>query len=243
VNLPAGPPDPNLPGYNLYPFMLSAFLPPSPNPLPSGTFAETPSQFNLVMLAGFGASGKVDPIVAAQTFNFFVIGDFWSVQAQFEYAPDTGIFHPSDVVTMQGDAVHRIALHPGEFAPGPAVPFNVTLNAGSTATLPPDLQVPPAALREAIKNANLPAGARFGLDVRAANHALGPHDDLVFGILAGQIASPNNPFVGNDLEFWVGGVGGLHATPEPTTLALFGSTLAGLGLAAWRRRGRLREDV
>jgi hypothetical protein len=65
----------------------------------------------------------------------------------------------------------------------------------------------------------------------------------VFGILAGQIASPNNPFVGNDLEFWVGGVGGLHATPEPTTLALFGSTLAGLGLAAWRRRGRLREDV
>src|SRR4030095_8155077 len=104
-------------------------------------------------------------------------------------------------------------------------PFNVTLNAGSTATLPPDLQVPPAALREAIKNANLPAGARFGLDVRAANHALGPHDDLVFGILAGQIASPNNPFVGNDLEFWVGGVGGLHATPEPTTLALLGRTL------------------
>ncbi len=88
-------------------------------------------QFNLALLAGFGAAGKVDPLVAPQTFNFFIIGDFWSVQAQFEYKPKSTFLSPSDIVTMTGDAVHRIAPHAGEFAPGPAVPFNVVLNAGS----------------------------------------------------------------------------------------------------------------
>jgi hypothetical protein len=236
-NLPAGPADPNLAGFNLYPFMLSGFLPPSANPLPSGVFAEVPLQFNLALLAGFAATGKVDPLVVPQTFNFFIIGDFWSVQAQIEYKPKSTIFSPSDIVIMQGDAVHRIAPHAGEFAPGPAVPFNVTLNAGSVLTLPPDLQVPGPALQKAIKDAKLPDGARFGIDVRSENHAIGPDDDTVFGILAGQIDSPNNPLVPNELEFWVGGVAGLHApTPEPTVLLLWGTTAAGLAALARRRR-------
>ena len=136
TNLPQGSPNPELPGFNNYPFMLSNVIAgPSPNPLPNGLFNETPLQFNLVLIAGFGQAGRVDPVVAPQMFNFFIIGDFWSVQAQFEYAPNTGLFHPSDVVTMTGDAVHRIAPHPGEFAPGPAIPFNLVLNAGSTVTL------------------------------------------------------------------------------------------------------------
>lgn len=238
TNLPQAPPNPNIPGYNLYFFELSNVIGgPSPNPLPQGLFAESPLQFNLVMQAGFGRGGRIDPIVAPQTFNFFVIGDYWSVQAQFEYAPNTGIFHPSDVVTMTGDAVHRIAPHPGEFAPGPAVPFNVVLNAGSVVTLPPDFDIPRVVLRQAIRDAKLPPGARFGFDVRGANHALGPDHDVIFGILAGQIANPNNPFVGNDFEFWIGGVGGLHApTPEPATLLLFATTAAGLGYLARRRR-------
>jgi len=238
TDLPQGPANPNLPGFNNYPFMLSNVIPgPSPNPLPTGLFAESPLQFNLVMLAGFGPSGRIDPIVAVQKFNFFIIGDF-SVQAQFGYDPATSIFHPSDIVTMTGDAVHRIAPHPGEFAPGPAVPFNVVLNAGSVLTLPPDLDIPPDALRQAIQQANLPAGARAGIDVRSVIHDPGPHEDLVFAILAGQIANPNNPFVGNELEFWVGGVGGLHEpTPEPGTLLLLGSSLGGVALASrrWRR--------
>lgn len=234
--LPQAPPDPNLAGYNLYPFALSSVIGgPSPNRLPSGLFAESPLQFNLAMTAGFGPGGRVDPVVAPQQFNFFIIGDYWSVQAQFDYAPDTGIFHPSDVVTMTGDAVHRIAPHPGEFAPGPAVQFNVVLDAGSVLTLPPDLDIPPDALRRFIRQANLPAGARFGADLRSAVHDPGPHEDVVFGILAGQISSPNNPFVGNDLEFWVGGVGGLHPTPEPMTLVLVASSAAGLALMG--RRG------
>lgn len=237
TNLPAGPADPNLPGYNLYPFMLTGFLPPSGNPLPSGLFAESPLQFNLALLAGFGSAGRVDPLVVPQTFNFFIIGDFWSVQAQLEYKPKSTFLSPSDVVTMTGDAVHRIAPHAGEFAPGPAVQFNVVLNGGSVLTLPPDLEVPGPALQKAINDANLPAGARFGVDVRSANHALGPDDDTVFGILAGQIASPSNPFVGNELEFWVGGVAGLHApTPEPGVLLLWGTTAIGLGVVARRRR-------
>jgi hypothetical protein len=237
TNLPAGPADPNLAGYNLYPFMLSGFLPPSANPLPTGLFAESPLQFNLALQAGFGAGGKVDPLVVPQTFNFFIIGDFWSVQAQLEYKPKSTFLFPSDIVTMTGDAVHRIAPHAGEFAPGPAVPFNVELNAGSVVTLPPDLEVPGAALQKAIQDAKLPAGARFGLDVRSVNHALGPDDDTVFAILAGQIASPGNPFVGNELEFWVGGVAGLHSpTPEPGVVLLWGTTALGLGLGARRRR-------
>lgn len=240
-NLPAGPPDPNLPGYNLYPFMLSGLLPSSPNPLPTGLFAESPLQFNLVMLAGFGPTGRIDPIVAPQVFNFFIIGDFWSVQAQFEYKPKSSIFFPSDVVTMTGDVVHRIAPHEGEFAPGPAVLFNVVLNAGSVLTLPPDLNVPSATIRKALRDANLPAGARFGVDVESAIHGPGTHEDTIFGILAGQISSPNNPFVGNELDFWVGGVAGLHPTPEPTTLLLWG-TAAGLGFLA-RGRGRHRSRI
>jgi hypothetical protein len=219
--------------------MLSGLLPPSPNPLPSGMFAESPLQFNLVMLAGFGPGGKTDPIVAAQTFNFFIIGDFWSVQAQFDYKPASSIFSPSDVVTMTADAVHRSAPHPGEFAPGPAVPSNVVLNAGSVITFPADFEVPGDALRKAIRDANLPAGARFGFDARRAVHDPGPHEDIVLGLLAGQIANPNNPFVGNEFEFWLGGVAGLH-TPEPTTLLLWGTSAAGLGFLA-RRRRRARQ--
>jgi len=242
TDLPQGPPNPELPGFNNYPFMLSNVIAgPSPNPLPNGLFNETPLQFNLVLVAGSGPSGRIDPVVAPQIFNFFIIGDFWSVQAQFEYSPNTGLFHPSDVVTMTGDAVHRIAPHPGEFAPGPAVPFNVVLNAGSVVNFPPDFDIPRDVLRRAIRDASLPAGARFGFDVRGAVHDAGPDSDVVFGILAGQIASPNNPFVGNDLEFWLGGVGGLHApTPEPSTLVLTGSTLVAVGTAAllWRRSRR-----
>src|SRR4029453_536454 len=75
-----------------------------------------------------------------------------------------------------------------------------------------------------------PAGARFGLDVRSANHALGPHDDLVFGILAGQIASPNNPFVGHDLEFRGGGAGGF--TPLRSRLPSPFSAAPSRGLAS-----------
>ena len=237
TDLPQGPPDPNLPGYNLYPFSLATVIGgPSSNPLPVGLFAESPLQFNLVLTAGLTATGRVDPVVAPQQFNFFIIGDYWSVQAQFDYAPNTGLLHPSDVVTMTGDAVHRIAPHAGEFAPGPALPFTVVLNGGSVFTLPPDLDIPPDVLRQRIRDANLPAGARFGADFRSATHELGPDQDVLFAILAGQIASPGNPFVGNDFEFWLGGVGALHApTPEPATLVLCSLTLAGVGVLARRR--------
>lgn len=240
TDLPQGPPDPNLPGYNLYPFSLSTVIGgQSPNPLPVGLFAENPLQFNLVLTAGLTATGRVDPVVAPQQFNFFIIGDFWSVQAQFDYAPNTGLFHPSDVVTMTGDAVHRIAPHAGELAPGPALPFTVVLNGGSVLTLPPDLDIPPDVLRQRIRDANLPAGARFGADFRSATHQFGSDEDVLFALLAGQIASPGNPFVGNDFEFWLGGVGALHApTPEPATLVLWSLTLTGVGALARRRAAR-----
>lgn len=243
--VPQGPPNPSIPGYNLYPFMLSQFIPPlpaTPNPLPNVLFAENPLSFNLVMIAGFGPSGRIDPVVVAQTFQFFVVGDFWSVQTEVGYQPASSIFSPSDVVTLKGSAVHRIAPHPGEVAPGPTVPFNVVLNAGSAITLPPDFEVPGEALRKAARDANLPAGARFGFDARGAVHDPGPHEDVVLGILAGQIANPNNPFVGNELEFWVGGAVGLH-TPEPATLLLWGTTAAGLGYLTRRRRRNPKTSI
>ena len=182
-------------------------------------------------------------MVAAQTLMFFVAGDFWSVNAQLTYAPATSIFSPSDVVTLQGEVRHQIAPHAGETAPGPTLPFNVVLNAGSVLTLPPNLTVPGDALRQTIRDANLPAGARFGIDLGSALHPVGSHEDVMFAILAGQIASPNNPFVGNELEFWVGGVAGLHSpTPEPATLLLWATTAAGVACRAWRRRGRASDD-
>jgi hypothetical protein len=236
--VPQAPPNPNLPGYNLYPFMLSQFIPPlpaTPNPLPNVLFAESPMQFNLVMVAGMGPSGQIDPVVVAQTFQFFVVGDFWSVETEVAYQPATSIFSPSDVVTLKGSAVHRIAPHPGETVPGSTVPFNVVLNAGTAITLPPDFDVRGDVLRRAVRDANLPAGARFGFDARGAVHDPGPHEDVIFGILAGQIANPNNPFVGNEFEFWLGGAAGLH-TPEPATLLLWGSTATGLAYFARRRR-------
>jgi hypothetical protein len=239
--VPQGPPNPNIPGYNLYPFMLSQFIPPlpaTPNPLPAVLFAENLLSFNLVMIAGFGPSGRIDPVVVAQTFQFFVIGDFWSVDARVAYQPASSIFSPSDVVTLTGNAVHRIAPHAGEVAPGPALPFEVVLNAGSVITLPPRFQVPAGALRNAIRDANLPVGGRFGVDFALEIHDAGPHQDFVLGLLGGQIANPNNPFVGNELEFWLGGATGLHPTPEPATLALWGVTAGGLGFLARRRRNQ-----
>src|SRR5678815_4651700 len=52
TGLPQGPPNPELPGFNNYPFMLSDVIAgPSPNPLPNGLFNETPLQFNLVSVS------------------------------------------------------------------------------------------------------------------------------------------------------------------------------------------------
>jgi hypothetical protein len=68
TDLPLGPPDPSLPGYNLYPFSLAAVIGgPSPNPLPVGLFAESPLPFNLVLTAGLTASGRVDPVASSGT--------------------------------------------------------------------------------------------------------------------------------------------------------------------------------
>lgn len=48
-----------------------------------------------------------------------------------------------------------------------------------------------------------------------------------------------SPFVGNELEFWVGGVAGLHSpTLEPGVLPLRGTSALGLGVVARRRRAR-----
>jgi hypothetical protein len=148
---------------------------PTPNPLPSGLFAESPLQFNLAMTAGFGPGSSVDPVVAAQQFNFFIIGDYWSVQAQFDYAPNTGIFHSSDMVTMTGDAVHP---HPGEFA-RPRRSVQRGAQCRSVLTLPPDLDISPGGLRQFIRQANLPVGARFGADFRSVVHDPGPHEEVI----------------------------------------------------------------
>jgi hypothetical protein len=105
-------------------------------------------------------------------------------------------------------------------------------------TLPPDLDIPPAVLRERIRSANLPAGAPFGADFRSEDHALGPDKDVLFTLLAGQIASPGNPFVGNDFESG-GRRGTPRAEPEPAALAPWTLTLAVVGaLARCRPRAR-----
>ena len=204
--------------------MLSQFIPPlpaTPNPLPAVLFAENPLHFNLVFLAGFGRDGRVDPLVVAQTFQFFVISNFWWVQTQVTYQPATSIFSPSDVVTLTGRcrAPHCSPL--GHIAIRPAVPFNVVLNAGSVVALPADFGVPAEAL----------PGKRFGMPISlpaavpdwtpAAQFMISDRvEDVILGLLGGQIADPNNPFVGNELELsgW-GRRGAAHAgTCHPIAL-------------------------
>jgi hypothetical protein len=67
-----------------------------------------------------------------------------------------------------------------------------------------------------------------------------------FAYVDGGVAGPFTPFgssfdIFNGENFTRADFFALEPTPEPTTLLLFGSTAAGLGLARWRQRRRQRQ--
>jgi hypothetical protein len=243
------PPSPSLPGLTSYTFDLGKLFPmafpgaTSPNPLPTGMFAESASSFHLALLAGFGRIGFIDPVVADQTFTFFVVGNSWSVQTRLEYSAAGFPLFDADVVSMKGDVVHRIAPHPGEFKPGDAVNYDVLLHGARSLTVPPrfESQLSNQALMAELKASGIqiPADARFGIDVNGATHPGGSHDDVVLAVLAGKVTRVVPGITRDDFEWWMGGVSGLHVVPEPSTLLLLG---AGLGAAALGARRRLRKD-
>ena len=244
--LPPMPPNPNLPGLTSYHFDLGQLFPmafpgvPSSNRLPVGSFAESASSFHLALLAGFGRGGFIDPVVTDQTFTFFVIGDAWSVQARVEYDAASFPIFDADVVSVKGDVVHRIAPHTGEFKPGDAISYDVLLHGARAVTVPPRFasQISNEALRAELRSRSFqpPADARFGFDVNGAIHPGGKHDDVALGMLFGQVTRAVPGITRDDFEWWAGGVSGLHVVPEPSTLVLLGSALAGVAAFA---RGRL----
>ncbi len=59
-----------------------------------------------------------------------------------------------------------------------------------------------------------------------------PHFDL-YSLSADLARTPVNA---NDIASWNLEVRGEHVVPEPTTFLLWGTSMAGLGLARWRRR-------
>ena len=147
TDLPTGPPDPAFTNSSLFDFndfFRPTFGGDSPNPLPRAAYKESELAFVLAMDGGFGPSGRVDPIVASQTFQFFIQGSFWSILGKLEFSPATTIFiRPNDVLTFSGDVVHLVAPHSGERAPGDAIPFNIELNGGKSLSvnrpIPPDV--------------------------------------------------------------------------------------------------------
>lgn len=213
-DLPPGPPDPAFTNSFLFDFndvSRGIFGPQgSPNPLPRAAYKESELTFVLAMDGGFGPSGRVDPIVASQTFQFFIQGSFWSILGKLEFDPSNTIFAPNDVLTFSGDVVHRVAPHAGEFAPGDAIPFRIELNGGKSLSVNRPLP-------SGVTPPTLASDLRAGVDGNAKNHPGGNHDDVIFGAFIGQV-KPNLVF--NDFQSYQGELDGFH-TPEPSTWMLF----------------------
>jgi len=233
TDLPTGPPDPAFTNSSLFDFndfFRPTFGGDSPNPLPRAAYKESELAFVLAMDGGFGPSGRVDPIVASQTFQFLIQGSFWSILGKLEFSPATTIFiRPNDVLTFSGDVVHLVAPHSGERAPGDAIPFNIELNGGKSLSInrpiPPDV-IPPT----------LADDLRAGVDGNAKNHPGGNHDDIIFGAFIGQVR-PNLFF--NDFQEYQGELDGFH-TPEPSTWTLF---VAGFAVLIGLRRKILKREI
>ena len=73
-----------------------------------------------------------------------------------------------------------------------------------------------------------------------------------WGDYSATTLDPDDPFTFWTIQEWVSGTDiwstqitelKLEPVPEPTTLLLFGTTAAGLGLARWKARRRKQEAV
>lgn len=225
----ASAPSPKFPDLTFYTLDLNTFFASaypgqtSGNVLPQSTFAENELTFHLAMIG-------LNPIVASQTFRFDVTGNYWSVQVKLDFAAASSPIFDSDVLTLSGQAVHRVGPHPGEVAPGDAVPYRVELHGGRSLTLTEaGVPVTSEVLKDALGKLEIPSGGRYGLDTNAKVHPRGQHTDATLGVLFGKVATPNVPFVSNEIEYWGGGISAAHSVPAPVAGLCLAAGLALLG--------------
>jgi hypothetical protein len=229
--LTAAPPD-TIPGSTAYQFNLNDYYSTafpgmaSPNPLPQGSFSESELSTNLVLLAGFGPAGPVDPIVVSQSLEFDITGVFWRHHLTLTVDPKSFFIFSSDNVTLKGFVQHLVAPHEGEVAPGSEVNLEARMAGNRQVTLPPSAGsfLSGEALRRELRRRNIevPADGRFGFDANSLVHPNGPHEDVALAVLIGKTPGSN----AETFDWYLGGVSAIHAVPEPSGLILLGSGLA-----------------
>jgi len=231
--LTASPPG-TFEGFNAYRFNLSDYFPPTPNALPQCVFTENEFNTNLVMIAGFGAAGLVDPILVDQTLEFDVTGEFWRHHLTLTLHPKSFIIFSSDSVGLKGFVQHLVAPHEGEVASGVEVMLEASIAGNAQVTPPPDFFLTGEQLRRELRrhNVDLPAEGRYGFDAKSKIHPHGPDEDTAIALLVGKAPGAN----AETFDWYVVGTAALHPVPEPSGFVLLGSGVIMIVLRVQRRR-------
>lgn len=198
---------------------------PSPNALPQRSlWGETPTQMSL----GFSAQGDNVKVVSFQEFDFDVLGNYWTLDSKLTFNPSTAVFvDPNDHILWDGTLTHTGKLstrdfpHEGDDLTGLPLKFSIDLSAGD-------------------KTDALFGQLTHAFDFEIAQHPSVGHTDALLGIMQARVTSPSIFF--DEIEgSYTGLMVGFHldgrepVVPEPATVFLLGSGLAGI---LWSRRRR-----
>lgn len=213
--------------FNIQNAYLNLFGAPSPNTLPGRSiWGETPTQLGFT----FGARGDNVNVNTFQELDIDIFGDYWTLDSKLTFNPSTAaIVDPNDHILFEGTLQHFGKLstndfpHEGDDMMGTVMPFAIDLSAGDK------------------KDALFGQLAHAG-DFKIAEHPSIGHFDALLGILQARVSSPSIFF--DEIEgSYTGILIAFHidpqnppTVPEPATMWMMTSGLAGLAAVGRKRR-------